>query len=152
LADATRHQVPQRDVDAGDALIERPGLSRLYRQYRGAPRKVIEHFDRIGEGARLQHRSEYRIQQPCPVLGPARGEVAPDLTPASEPILILDANEQRRPVAHDAERRSHRRVDRIAVHLRLDAAQAHAVECRRIARSECCHGRMSISSRTKSPR
>jgi hypothetical protein len=124
---APGEHIPQRDIDAGDALRERTSFAGLQRQHRGRGAEMLEHVGRMRHRAPDQHRRQHFVDQSRTMLGADRWKIAPHLAPAGLAVAVFDANEQRRPVAHLAERRHHRRCQRIAEAECLDAADGEGV-------------------------
>jgi hypothetical protein len=114
-------RIVQGDVDGRDRLRDRTGLARLDRQHGGARRQRGKGSVRRRERTADDERREHRLDQARAVLGAARRKVAPRLAPAERAVDVLDANQHRGAVVHDAERRPHRHPDRPAQHVHLDA-------------------------------
>ena len=111
LAQPAGVQVPQGDVQPGNALGDGPGLGGLDGQHLGACAQLLESSRRRGVAAAHEQGREHAVQQAGAVLGTHGREVAPDLAPALRAFGVGDAHEHRRPVAHDAEGGLHRCVD-----------------------------------------
>ena len=127
---APGHEVPEGDVDAGDALGERPGLAGLQGEHGGVGGEGGEGFGGAGDGLVFQDGGQDLVDDARPVLGAEGGEIAPDLTPANDAVRILGADEQHGAVGHGAERGDNGGCDRRAVEAGGDGAEAdHAVRC-----------------------
>ena len=71
--------------------------------------------DGLAGGKSGYQRRQHLVDQPRPVFRAGRREIRPDLAPADMAVIILDANEHRRPIQHPAERGDDRRRQRIAI-------------------------------------
>src|SRR5690606_22593823 len=67
-----------------------------------------------------QQRLQYRLDQQCAMLGPARREIAPDLTPTVRAITILYAYKDRGTAIHRTERGTHGVFQGIAQHMHAE--------------------------------
>src|SRR6185437_2101351 len=114
-------KIPERQIDAGDGLRERPGFPGLQREHGTVLRELLKNFLGLAYGPDRRWRQNF-IDQPRAVLGTGGGEIAPGFAPAGNAVLVLDAHEYRRPVGHPAKGRDDRSRQRIAVAKRLELA------------------------------
>ena len=92
--------------------------------------RVSKTSERVSAAANPRYRRrEHFIDEPGAVFGAGRRKIGPDFAPADMAVFVFDANEHRRPVQHPAERRYHRRRQRIAIAKRLDASDGQGLRC-----------------------
>ena len=125
---APAHQIPQRDVDGGDALRERPRLAGLLGQHARLRRQVVERRVRRRERAPQQQRQHHGPHQRQPMFAAVRREIAVGLAPAAGAVAISDLHEQHAALVQPRERRDHRPRDRRAVQMDFGSRGA---ECQR---------------------
>jgi hypothetical protein len=101
--------IPKRKIDTCDRLCERAGLARLQCENGSPLRHSIEDIGGIYNSPPNYCRRKDFVDESGPMFRTRRWKVAPNLAPPDLAVLVLCANEDRRPVQHPPKRRHHRR-------------------------------------------
>ena len=120
LARDTRGQVPQRHIDAGQALRDRSRLAALDRQHRKLLARAPPNLAGRRETAPDQQRRHRCADKPRAMFRADRGEIAPDFAPSFRALRIGGAHQHGGPAVHGAEGGAHGIGDRHAKDARLD--------------------------------
>ena len=108
---AAGRQIPQGYVQGRQRLGHGAGFIGLQAQDFQLTGDLRGQGGRAAPGLAYDLGEDGRLQQPCPVFGTAGGKVAPGFAPAVHAVFILQAQQDSRPVVHDAERGTNRFFD-----------------------------------------